>query len=288
MNALLRESITLQDFSKEFLEWVEKTNNLEPATKRCYKNGWRLLSATALAGKKMDEITNHDAETTGFPGGASNANQALRTLRRMFSKAQELKRMFTDVKIELRKEWGRSISMTGEQAAQIAGYMEGDPRDAFLVIRSTGARPGEVFALRWEYAYLGKLYYQNPKGKTPNARRVLPLLDQSIDVLRRRHLEQGMPTEGWVFPSKQSPTGHMMTITKAFNRARDKAGLSKAMVLYTGRHGAGTDLAEVASLKTVMQVLGHGDTKTAMRYQHPDVNDLQARLNGARTTGRIQ
>lgn len=180
----------------------------------------------------------------------------------MFSKARELKRMFTDVKIELRKEWGRSIAMTKADAALIAGNMEGDPRDAFIVIRATGMRPGEVFASRWEYAHLDKLYYQNPKGKTLNSRRA--------------------------FPSPKAKGGHMVNINKAFNAARDKAGFPTVMVLYKTRHGAGTDLAEVVSLKTVMNLLGHGDTKTAMRYQHPDVSGIQERLNQARTTGRIQ
>ena len=47
------------------------------------------------------------------------------------------------------------------------------------------------------------------------------------------------------------------------------------MVLYTGRHGAGTELAKITSLKQVMDILGHTQTKTAMRYQHQEVEELQ-------------
>jgi len=59
------------------------------------------------------------------------------------------------------------------------------------------------------------------------------------------------------------------------------------MVLYTARHGVGTDLAPIIGLKATMDVLGHSDAKTAMRYQHPDVLKLRAQLESARTNGRI-
>ena len=37
-----------------------------------------------------------------------------------------------------------------------------------------------------------------------------------------------------------------------------------AIALYTTRHGMGTDLAAVVSLKEVMETLGHTDAKTAL------------------------
>ena len=59
-------------------------------------------------------------------------------------------------------------------------------------------------------------------------------------------------------------------------------------MLYTARHGMGTDLAAVVSLNEVMETLGHIDAKTALGYQHPDTAALQAKLEAAKTTGRIQ
>jgi len=38
----------------------------------------------------------------------------------------------------------------------------GDVRDAFLVIRSSGMRPAEAYAMRWEFLNFVKRIYHNP------------------------------------------------------------------------------------------------------------------------------
>ena len=79
----------LSAFAEEkFLPFVDRSQ-LDPDSKLYYNNGWRLLSATFIAGWRMDRITTADAETLAFPGSRSNANCALRTLRRMLSLAKE-------------------------------------------------------------------------------------------------------------------------------------------------------------------------------------------------------
>jgi integrase len=288
IEALLLSSPTLGEFSVEFLKWIDETHSIKDKTKKHYKNGWRLLSSTPLAGMDMDAIRNDDCETIPFPGSNHNANQALTTLRRMFGKAVERGRLNRAPKIKLREVCGRSVAMSVEQADSIAAHMKpGDSRDAFFVLRGTGMRPMEGFSMRWEFWHRDHRYYQNPRGKTKASRRAVPLLGQSAEVLGRRHLEQGSPAEGWIFPS-DSKAGHICSIKTAFNRARKAAGLPSAMVLYTARHGMGTDLGAVVSLKEVMEVLGHTQAKTALGYQHPDVMGLEAKLAAAKTTGRIQ
>ena len=73
----------LLEYAKDFLRWVE-TGRLESDTRRYYRNGWRLLEKTKIARMRMDEITKDEVEKLKFPGSASNGNNALRTLRRMF------------------------------------------------------------------------------------------------------------------------------------------------------------------------------------------------------------
>jgi len=289
IQSLLRESPLLKDFSVEFLQWVDDTHSIEHQTRRYYKNGWRLLKDTVLAGKRLDEINNHMCETITFTGGPSSANTALRTLRRMFAKAKETQKFWGDLPvIQLRKEVPRKKAMTIAEADAIAARMpDGDAKDAFQILRATGMRPSECFAMRWEYVDLNAAFYANPRGKTATACRSIPLLQNSGIILKRRHLAQGMPNQGWVFPA-ESGSGHMETIHKAFSKARDAAGLPKTIVLYTARHGVGTDLGKVLSLREVMQILGHSDTKTAMIYQNPTTEDITARLEAAKPAGRIQ
>jgi integrase len=288
VEALLRSSPILQDFSVEFLAWVNEAHSIGDKTKDFYRNGWRLLKDTKLATMDMGAIENHDCETISIVGGNYNANQALSTLRRMFGKAIEMKRLFRKPKIKLRKVWGRSVAMTMAQAEVIASHMKpGDPRDALLILRGNGMRPKECFSMRWENLRLQDGYYQNPAGKTRTARRAVPLLGRSMEMLKRRHFEQGFPAQGWVFPS-DSECGHMVGINKAYTAARKLAYPDLgALVLYTARHGVGTDLAAVVDLKTVMEALGHSDAKTALGYQHPNVSGLQSKLDAA-TQNRSQ
>jgi len=273
--------ITLKQFAVQFIDWVDHSQSLEKKSRQYYRHGWNLLSTTRLSDEKLDRIKNRDCDTLLFPGGAANANTALRTLRRMFTHAQELELVKQAPKIRLRKEWPRSVAMTTEQAAQIAQRMSGNSKDALLILRGTGARPKEIFSLRWEFVAFDTYHIHNPYGKTRAARRAIPLLGCSLEILGRRHAEQGYPKEGWVFAAANSSSGHMMTIQKAFKKARKAAGFPSALVLYCARHGMGTDLSAVISLKAVMEILGHSDAKTALRYQHPDTKKIAAMLASA-------
>jgi integrase len=65
-----------------------------------------------------------------------------------------------------------------------------------------------------------------------------------------------------------------------FREARKKAGLPEELVLYCGRHDYGTRvLKQTGNLKAVMLTMGHKDVKTAMRYQHPEVEVVRQALN---------
>lgn len=77
--ALLITSQTLEEFSKDFLKWVGETHSIKDKTKKHYKNGWRMLSTTPLAGMKMEAITNGDCET--FPSLAPTTTRTRRSLR---------------------------------------------------------------------------------------------------------------------------------------------------------------------------------------------------------------
>jgi len=59
-----------------------------------------------------------------------------------------------------------------------------------------------------------------------------------------------------------------------------KAGLPKNLVLYCGRHDFGTRvLKKTGNLKLVMQSMGHVGVKTAMKYQHPELDNVRSALN---------
>jgi integrase len=86
--------------------------------------------------------------------------------------------------------------------------------------------------------------------------------------------------EGWVFPSKRSAVGHLCSIDRLFREARQQAGLPKELVLYCARHDYGTRvLMRTGNLAAVMKTMGHRDVKTAMRYQHPELDIVRDALD---------
>ena len=61
---------------------------------------------------------------------------------------------------------------------------------------------------------------------------------------------------------------------------RVKAGLPEDLVLYCGRHDYGTRiLKRTGNLAAVMRTMGHRDVKTAMQYQHPELEIVRAALD---------
>jgi len=82
-------------------------------------------------------------------------------------------------------------------------------------------------------------------------------------------------------PPRRRKSSSIRPPAKHFAEAREKAGLPKNLVLYCGRHDFGTVItARTGNLKAVMKVMGHRDVKTAMRYQHPELDIVRVALNG--------
>ncbi len=63
-------------------------------------------------------------------------------------------------------------------------------------------------------------------------------------------------------------------------KARKAAGLSEDLVLYCARHDFGSYLlSKTGNLKAVMDTMGHADVKSAMTYQHPEMEIVRAAIN---------
>lgn len=291
---LPKKAPILLTFSERFLAWVENAK-LEPKSKKYYKDGWRLLSETKLAGMRLDAITNDDVDTVSFPGSAANINCALRTLRRMLHRAEDWKLLTGAPSIKLVKEHGRSLKLSEDSekklivgAAACKWVWKGSFelfRDVVIMMRDTGMRnERELYRIRIENLDWNSRTIFVPDSKSEEGRREVPMTNRVFEILKQRC--QGK-TEGWVFPAKRGKSGHRTTMAKKFQEAREKAGLPEDLVLYCGRHDYGTRvMKKTGNLKAVMKVMGHRDVKTAMKYQHPEVDIVRAALDEeARNSG---
>lgn len=116
-----------------------------------------------------------------------------------------------------------------------------------------------------------------PDSKTPEGRRLVPMSQRVFEILARRC---GRRNDGWVFPSERSRSGHLQSVCNLFRQARTEAGLPKELVLYCARHDSGTRiLTRTGNLAAVMKTMGHRDVKTAMHYQHPELEIVRAALD---------
>ncbi len=292
---LPKKAPPMEKFSERFLDWVQAAK-LEAKTKTYYADGWRLLSKTPLAPLRLDQITAEEIDKLTFSGAASNANCALRTLRRMLHKAEEWKLVRQVVKFKLLKEYGRTLRLDDEAEAKLlaAGNKlvkrgEWDEKvrslfgDIVMLVRDTGMRnERELYRVRIENINWKDKVIFVPDSKTPDGRRLVPMSDRVVSLLKARCGER---KEGWVFASKRSASGHLTTIARRFRQARSEAKLPNSLVLYCGRHDYGTRiLKHTGNLAAVMKTMGHKDVKTAMQYQHPELEIVRAALN--QTTAR--
>ena len=185
------------------------------------------------------------------------------------------------------KEYGRSLRLDDEAEKKLlAGAASRNWRkrslqlfrDIIILMRDTGMRnerelyPMRIENLDWE----GRVIFV-PDSKTEEGRRRVPMSNRAFDILNAR---SGTKREGWVFPSKRAESAHLTTMAKRFREARRKAGLPEDLVLYCGRHDFGTRiLKRTGNLAAVMRTMGHRDVKTAMQYQHPELEIVRPALD---------
>jgi integrase len=106
-----------------------------------------------------------------------------------------------------------------------------------ILARDAGMRnEKELYQIRIENINWDRGLIFVPDSKTENGIRDVPMSDRVLDLLR---ICCGARQEGWLFPSKRSGAGHLTTMAAKFRQARAKAGLSKGLVLYCGRHDFG-------------------------------------------------
>jgi integrase len=283
---------TLAGFSNRFFSWLEslpaERSPKEP-TRRYYRVGWQHLEPTLIAGMKLDHITaDHALIIQG--SSAANANNALRTLRRMLKKAQEWQLLSAVPVVKLMEEQGREqmiepwmeqrlLAATGRPRLTAKGRMSRvgwEPfRTVLLIMLDSGLRPGEIFRLRWENIHWDKGLIFNPRGKSRKSRRFVPLTERvKVALLTRK----GGIDEGWVFPSKRARTGYITDreVSKQWLEAKRLADIPESVVLYCARHRFSTDAMEgTGNVMAVMDAMGHESVNTSRIYTHSNVRQIR-------------
>jgi integrase len=255
-----------------FTAWIQAIQ-LAKKTEKYYQNGVRLLSDTILYDVELTDLSAHKIATIHFPGSSSNANNALRTLRRLLSWAKDEGLIKEIPHVKMLKERRRELMIGALEEAKILACGFQPLNDVLIIMREMGMRnESEVLKMRWENIRWEAKSVFVPEGKTEASRREVPMTDRVIELLKSRKQETG-----WVFPSR---SGHIRRVNQQFRNARKIAGLPREMVLYCARHDFGTyALEKTGNLAAVMKVMGHTQVQTAMRYQHPKIDLVRDVMN---------
>ena len=292
---------TLRQFSQTYLEYAQKSSDLDPDTVKYYQYGVRLLLFSELADVPLDQIDKKMVTITSFMRPVINrstgkqtgewtqcsktySQQALRTLRVLMGHAVEWKVINVKPKITIGKTPGRDGRITQEIEDVILRELFGyRTKRAWLVVicmMDSGARPGEVFSMRVECCDWAGRRIKILDGKTQNARRWVPMSE-------RMHLElstwcHGSEEPGWLFPARTSGSklGHLNSINHSFRAACIRGGLDTKLVPYLSRHEFGTYvMRETKNAFMVANAMGHGSAEAMSPYQHQPLAPITEAIN---------
>jgi integrase len=285
---------TVAQFLKlQFIPFAETVHARKPATLRYYKTGSASLTASHLADVRLDKINNEHAAQYAArlkKLSPSTVNCGLRTLRRAIYLASEWGVITSRPKIALAKGERKRERILAD--AEIKIYLDAcEPvwREVSTILLGTGARPGEIFALRWERIQLngkGGLL-QIADGKSAAAKRLLPLVPAVFHTLKARWTASGEPENGWVFPADTvsrhieggSAKNYHARALAAIEKAAKDEGVEppvKPFPPYIFRHTALTRLAESGcDAFTLARIAGHSSISITQRYCHPQAEAIE-------------
>jgi integrase len=207
--------------------------------------------------------------TTGPPKliKPATVNRELDTLKSVLSKAVEWGQLIDSpargVK-RLRVDNRRTRILTDEEQKAILEHCPRKVRAIVALALITGARIGELLALRWEHCQDGGVtFWETKNGK---ARRIP--MSPTIEAV--------LAEQPRMYPSvfANSRTGQPLTangVAHVFDRAVGRAGITTGDVtLHTLRHTAlSRMIAGGYDDYTVMAISGHSSTRMLERYTHP-------------------
>jgi len=231
-----------------------------------------------LAGKWR----GYQTTSTAKPLKPATVNRELDTLKSILSKAVEWGKLLENPARGVRRlkvENRRTRILT---EAEQRDLLEAAPRKLRALVTLalvTGARVGELLALRWEHCQDGYVTFWETKNGRPRRIPISPAIAAVLDSLPRIHPH--------VFTNAKREDRYTVNgIAHVFRRAVERAGISNSdeVSLHTLRHTALSRMIAAGwDDYTVMELAGHSSTRMLARYTHP----TEERKIGALSLSRV-
>jgi integrase len=255
-------------------------------------NSWKGRKLNAIASSDIEKLRNEIVQRGAKAGpsreagerGRTSANRVLGLIRTLF-------------------KWAiKKLSWKGNVPTDGMFYPKGKPRARFIqpdevprffkALRSekkpdlrdfvylalfTGARRGDIVAMRWEQLSKtvdGKRQWIIPNPKNQVAYTV-PLMPQAVTVLNQR---RKFATGDWVFPS-HGKTGHVKDFKKAWKKLLTRAKVTNLRI-HDLRRTLGSWMAGVGvSLPVIGGALGHQSVEATKVYAKLHVDPIRDAMN---------
>jgi integrase len=206
----------------------------------------------------------HKTHTTK-PIRPGTVNRELDTLKSILSKAVEWGKLIESPARNIKRlkvENRRTRILTDSEQAAILDACPRKMRAIVTLALITGARIGELLALRWEHCQDGYVTFWETKNGRMRRIPISPTIEAVLAAQPRVH--------PWVFTNSRTEQP-FKSVRQVFDRAVVRAGITTGDVtLHTLRHTAlSRMIASGYDDYMVMEISGHSSTRMLARYTHP-------------------
>jgi integrase len=150
-------------------------------------------------------------------------------------------------------------------------------RDFFQLALYTGARRGNMLAMRWDQLSLDSASWRIPETKNGEPI-IVPLVEEAVEILRRRL--RTAQSVAWVFPGS-GKSGHLSSVKQAWARIVKRAGIENLRI-HDLRRSLGSWMASTgANMIATQRALGHKTIAASLVYQRLAQDPVRAAMQRA-------
>jgi len=277
-----RGEMTFADLCDYWLEHAKQHKKTWREDKRKFEK-----HLAAWQHRRLSEISKQTVQkmhaATGKRHGKYAANRLLEVVRAMFTKAID-DELF-DARnpaagVKKFREESRDRFLQRDELERffraLLAYHDATLRDFFLLALLTGARRGNLQAMRWVDVNLDSAIWRIPKTKSGEPVLVHLTPDALSVLLARREATNGE----WVFPTR-SKTGHLQEPKRAWKTILKNADITDLRVHDLRRSLGSWQAMTGSSLQTIGKSLGHKNARTTEIYARLSLDQVRESVNKA-------
>lgn len=248
---------------------------------RRFLNKWASRKLSTIRTEEIVSLHNK----IGTENGRPLANRVLATASIIFSKAIEWGDLKTKNPADRVKKFREVSRDRFIQPSEIPRFFEAldetaSPhlKDYVLLSLLTGARQGNVLAMRWEQLNIDDAVWTIPETKNGTSQRV-PLHEVAIEILNRRREKF---TGEWVFPGyRKSETGHYTEPGITWKKLMKSKGMGD-LRLHDLRRSLGSYMAATgANISMIGKALNHKRISSTAIYARLNIDPVREAINTA-------